>query len=88
MENSCATFHANLRCEKENLAHERNPEKYSLEALGILKKGTDMKDKNFIYKINNSHFNCDPDYLFKSSCSVAHIEINLDHEGPENPFTD
>ena len=44
----------NLRYEKGNLAHERNPDKHSLEAVGILKKATDMEDQYLIYKINNS----------------------------------
>ena len=34
--------YTNFRSEKANLACERNPDKHSLEAVGILKKATDM----------------------------------------------
>ena len=42
--------YANLRYEKANLAHERNSDKHSLDAVGILKKATDMEDKDWIVK--------------------------------------
>ena len=34
-----------LRYKKAKLAHEKNPDKHSLEAIGILKKATDMEEK-------------------------------------------
>ena len=46
--------YTNLRYEKANLACERNPDNHSLEAVGNLKKATDMEDKYLIYEINNS----------------------------------
>ena len=57
----------NVRYEKANVANERNTDKYSLEAVGVLKKATGLEDKYLIYKINNSQFNGEPDYMFKSS---------------------
>ena len=50
--------------EKAKVAHERNPGKQSLEAVGILKQATDMEDKCVIYKIYNCQFNDNPDYIF------------------------
>ena len=76
----------NLRYEKTNLAHERNQDKHSLKVVGILKKATDMEDKSLIYKINNSHFNGEPDYVFKSRSSMAWVAIDMDQDGPENPI--
>ena len=42
---------ASLRYEEANLAYERNPDKHSLEAIGILKKAIDIEDKYLIYKM-------------------------------------
>ena len=74
--------YANLRDEKAKLAHERNPDKHSLEAVGILKKATDMEDKYLVYKINTSQFNREPHYIFKSSNTIAQFTRN----GPEHPM--
>ena len=52
MEKSHATLLTNIRSEK-TFARERNPDKHSLEAAGILKQATDKEDKYLIYKINN-----------------------------------
>ena len=46
--------YTNLRYEKAKLSHERNPGKHLLEAVGILKKATDVENKHLIYKIKNS----------------------------------
>ena len=45
-----------------------------------------MEDKYFTYKINNSQFNDDQDYMFKSSHTVAQIVVDMEKEGPENPL--
>ena len=44
------------------------------------------EDKYLIYNINNSQFNGQPDYIFKSSTPVAQLAINMDQDGPENPL--
>ena len=49
--------YANIRSEMAKVAHERNPDTHSLEAVGILKQTTDKEDKYLIYKINSSQFN-------------------------------
>ena len=49
--------YANVRSEKAKITPERNPDKHSLEAVGILKQATDKEDKYLFYKINNSQFN-------------------------------
>ena len=59
--------------------------KHSLEAVGILKRAPDMEDKFLIYKIINSQFSNDPDYMFKSSHAVAQIGVDMDEVDPENP---
>ena len=46
--------YANVRSKKAKIARERNPDKHSLEAVGILKQATDKEDKYLIYQINNS----------------------------------
>ena len=46
--------YANVRSEKAKITQERNPDKHSLEGVGILKQATDKEDKNLIYRINNS----------------------------------
>ena len=46
--------YANVRFEKARISWERNPDKHSLEPVGILKQATDKEDKYLIYKINNS----------------------------------
>ena len=46
-----------IKSKKAKFACERNPDKHSLEAVGILEQATDKEDMYFIYKINNSQFN-------------------------------
>ena len=53
-----------------------------MKYIGILKKATDMEDKYLIHKINNSQFNGEPDYVFKSSTLMAHLAID---NGPAWP---
>ena len=43
-----------------------------------------MEDKYLIYKINNSQFKREPDYIFKSSGSMAQVAIDMDRDGPEH----
>ena len=57
-----------------------------MEAVGILKQATDKEDKYLIYKINNSQFNGQPDYLFKSSAPMDQLAIDMDQDGPEHPL--
>ena len=78
--------YANVRSKKAKIAQERNPDKHSLEAFGILKQGTDKEDKYLIYRINNSQFNGQPDYIFKSSAPVAQLAIDMDQDGLEHPL--
>ena len=40
-----------IRSKKANVAHVRNPDKHSIESVGILKQATDKKDKYLIYKL-------------------------------------
>ena len=78
--------YTNIRCEKTKVAHERNPDKHSLESVGILKQAVDKEDKYQIYKINNSQFNGQADYIFKSSAPMVQLAINMDQDGPEYPL--
>ena len=45
-----------------------------------------MEDKYLIYKINNSQFNGEPDYVLKSSSPVVQVAIDKDQDGPEHPL--
>ena len=78
--------YANVRLEKAKIAQEKNPDKHSLEAVGILKQATDKEDKYLIYRINNSQFNDQPNYVFKSSAPMAQLAIDMDQNGPEHPL--
>ena len=78
--------YANVRSEKAKIAWEKNPDKHSLEAVGILKQATDKEDKYLIYRINNSQFNDQPNYVFKSSAPMAQLAIDMDQNGPEHPL--
>ena len=72
--------------EKAKIAREKNPEKHSLEAAGTLRKATDKEDKYLIYQINNSQFNGQPNYIFKSSAPMAQLAIDMNQNGPEHPL--
>ena len=78
--------YANVRSEKAKITQEKNPEKHSLEAVGILKQATDKEDKDLIYQINNSQFNGQPNYIFKSSVPMAQFAIDIYQNGPEHPL--
>ena len=78
--------YTNIRSEKAKFAHERNPDKHSLEAVGILKQAMDKEDMYLIYKINNLQFNRQPDYVFKRSVPMAQLTIDMDQDGPEHPL--
>ena len=43
-----------------------------------------MGERYLIYKINNTQFNGDPDYMFKSSHTMAQIAVDMDQERPKN----
>ena len=66
--------------------HGEEPDKHSLEAVGILKQAMDKEDKNLIYKISNLQFNGQPDYIFKSSAPMAQLAIEMDQDGLEHPL--
>ena len=78
--------YVNVRSEKAKITQEKNPEKHSLEAVGILKQAMDKEDKYLIYQINNSQFNGQPNYVFKSSTPMAQLAIDMDQNGPEHPL--
>ena len=66
MEKSSAIVLQPHKVQKANQAQGRNPDKCSLEAVGICKNATDKEDKYQIYKMNNTQFNDDPDNMFKT----------------------
>ena len=78
--------YTNIRSEKAKISWERNPDTQSLEAVGILKQAMDKEDKYLIYKINDLQFNGQPDYTFDSSAPIAHLETDMDQDGPEHPL--
>ena len=78
--------YTNIKSEKAKVAHERNSDKHSLEAVGIPKQATDKEDKYLIYKINNLQFNEKPDYIFTNSAPMAQLAIDMDQDGPEHPL--
>ena len=78
--------YANVRSEKAKITLERNLEKHSLDTVGILKQAMDKEDKYLIYCINNTQFNGQPNYIFKSSVPMAQLPIDMDQNGPEHPL--
>ena len=78
--------YANIRSEKAKISQERSSDKHSLEAVGILKQAMDKEDKYLIHKINNSQFNGQPDYIFKSSAPMTQVAIDMDQDGLEHPL--
>ena len=78
--------YTNIRSEKNKFMHKRNPDKHCIEPVGILKHATVKDDKYLIYKINNSQFNGEPDYVFKRSTPIAQLAIDMDQNGPEHPL--
>ena len=77
-------LYANIRSEKAKITWEKNLDKHSQEAVGVLKQATDKEDKYLIYQINNSQFNGQPNYVFKSSRPMAQLAIDMDQNGPEH----
>ena len=53
----------------------QNPNRQSFDAVAEVKKGSDNIDKFYIYHINNSMINGQPDYVFKSSLKMAKVAI-------------
>ena len=78
--------YANVRSEKAKIAWEKNLDKHSPEAVGVLKQATDKEDKYLIYQINNSQFNGQPNYVFESSTPMAQLAFDMDQNGPEHPY--
>ena len=56
----------------------QNPNRQSLDAVAQVKKGYDNIDKFYIYDINNSLMNDQPDYVFKSSLKMEKVTILMD----------
>ena len=56
----------------------------SFDAVGIIKRTTDTRDKFYIYRIGNHNLNGGSDYVFKSSKKMGEMPILMDVEGPEH----
>ena len=78
--------YSHIRCKKPSLAHERNPDMHSLEAIGILKKMADKGDKYLMYKINNSKLHDNPHHMFKIIQVMAEVPTEMDQKGPDSPI--
>ena len=78
--------YTSIMSKKARVAHKRSQDKHCLEAVGILKQDMDKVVKYLIYKINNSQFNGQPNYVFKSSPPMAQLAIDMYQDGPEHPL--
>ena len=58
----------------------------SLEAVGLVKEGSDKVDPFHLYKINSKRLNNKPDYVMKSSSKILKLAIDMDVDGPDNPL--
>ena len=58
----------------------------SFDAVGLVKRKTDTWDPYYVYEIGNQNYitgnKCD--YVFKSSCRMAKMAIQMDQDGQEN----
>ena len=52
----------------------------SIEAVAELKKGSDKLDPLYIYKLNNSAMNGEPDYVMKSSSTMLETWTKMGHQ--------
>ena len=68
----------------ENLLPTAGHDHNSFDAVGLIKRTTDTRDKYYIYKIGNRNLSGGSDYVFKSSKKMAEIAILMDVDGPEN----
>ena len=75
-----------IRSMKAKVACERNPDKNSLEVVGILKQATHKEGKYLIYKIYNWEFNRKLEYVFYSSTPMTQLAIDMDQDGPKYPL--
>ena len=79
-------YYVNIRSEKAKISQERNSDKHPLEAIGILKQAMDKEDNYLVYKISNSQFNGQADYVFKSNAPMAQFAIDMDQDSLEHPL--
>ena len=56
----------------------------SFNAVGIIKRTTDTRDKFYIYRIGNCNLNGGSDYVFKSSKKMGEMAILIYVKGPEH----
>ena len=56
----------------------------SFDAVGLIKRTTDTRDKYYIFRIGNKNLNGESDYVFKSSKKMGEIAWHMDVDGPDN----
>ena len=76
--------YVNIRTEKAKISWERNSYKHSLEAVGILEASYGQGRQ--VPHLQNSQFNGQPDYVFKSSAPMDQLAIDMDQDGVEHPL--
>lgn len=65
------------QAKRQDLA-QQDPSPHSFEAVAIYRQGLIKKDPYLIYKINDSSFNDNPDYVFKSSREMGNLALQMD----------
>ena len=60
----------------------------SMEAVAQVKKGSDTIDPMHIFRINSSLMNNDPDFVFKTSCTILEIALLMDQDCEKNSLQD
>ena len=84
----CITDQA-FRKIKQSIKSESDMDKVevqSLEAVGLVKEGSDTVNPFHVYKINSKRLNNKPDYVMKSSSKILKLAIDMDVDGPDNPL--
>ena len=76
--------HRAAKHQMEKLVPTAGHDHNSFDAVGIIKRTMDMRDKFYIYRIGNCNLNGGSDYVFKSSKKIGEMAILMDVKGPEH----
>ena len=78
-----------IRQKKEIMDEIIGVERYSINAIGIIKQKQDEQDPLHIFKINDRKLNGKPSLIFKSSSPMARIALLMDQNNKvKTPFQD
>ena len=88
-EAACWVDRRAIKRQMDKVTPEAGADHNSFDAVGILKRTTDKRDKYYIYNIGNKNFAdfsdvAATDHVFKSSSKMAEIALQMNEDAPEN----